>query len=270
MKFPQFWARVSNDSGKVHARGWSEDSQEKAHQDAANRLQRILTHLRNNDEPEHYSLYNNGGYICEEVIERLHLDEQEVGIVSRNAYGCRVLNSEQVLFIDIDFPRKGCFFSLFSSRKSPEEKILKRVEKWHQENDHYSLRLYQTFAGCRLIIMNRLFNDRMKEAVQLMQELGADPLYIRLCQQQQCFRARLEPKYWRLGLKDAPPGRFPRNAEAAEAMRGWLATFETASRGHSTCHLLEEFGAIPALPEAQFLADWHEMQTRAGEELTLA
>ncbi len=47
MKFPTFWARVSNPRGTVIARGWSENSLEEATSRAQDRLQRILHALKN-------------------------------------------------------------------------------------------------------------------------------------------------------------------------------------------------------------------------------
>ena len=53
-------------------------------------------------------------------------------------------------------------------------------------------------------------------------------------------------------------------------MQNWLSNYDLAARGYSVCHLLDEFGDAQPLPQAQFIADWHELQTRAGEQLPLA
>ena len=60
--------------------------------------------------------------------------------------------------------------------------------------------LYETPNGVRVLALHRTFQPRSDEVTRLFSELGADPAYSRLCRLQACFRTRVSPKPWRIGL----------------------------------------------------------------------
>ena len=114
MRFAKFWTVAQNPKGSVSARGWSDSSQEEADRNAAVRLERILAWLRNrNDDLDRYS-YVIDNAICEEVLHRIENGRgAEIAVISRNAYGSKILNSKNVMIVDIDvestIPRPGFF-----------------------------------------------------------------------------------------------------------------------------------------------------------------
>jgi hypothetical protein len=103
-----------------------------------------------------------------------------------------------------------------------------------------------------------------------MATLGADPQYVKLCQVQKSFRARLTPKPWRIGMEN-PPVTFPYESAADEAaMRAWESRYEAASQGHATCRFVEEMGGGGEDPQVTALRILHDDRTRATSGLPLA
>lgn len=84
-------------------------------------------------------------------------------------------------------------------------------------------------------VLGRL-TDEIKDANQ------SDILYMRLCQAQESFRARLTPKPWRCGVKN-PPNRFPWEQPSQENLfRSWQQQYEQSSTRFGVCHLVRELG----------------------------
>ena len=103
-------------------------------------------------------------------------------------------------------------------------------------------RLYRTLAGLRLVLTDRSYDPCAAETVQLLEELQSDPLYVRLTQNQECFRARLTPKPWRCRCAK-PPATYPwTSVEKEQAQRAWEQTYAECARGYATCELLHQAG----------------------------
>ena len=74
--------------------------------------------------------------------------------------------------------------------------------------------------------------------------LEVDPLYVKLCKVQQCFRARLSPKPWRIGM-NAPDNstRFPRKSkELDKKLNDWLLNYENKAKQFATVKHLKTLG----------------------------
>lgn len=280
MKFPRFWARVSNPRGTVVARGWSENSLEEATARAQERLQRILHALNNRRSFElglERYVYEVDSVICEEVIQRISHNAQEIAVISRNAYGSLILNARRMMFVDVDFPpppRIKWLARLFSrksdSHPDPQRQTLERLRQWQASNAQFTLRLYRTYAGIRAIVVNRSFDSVDEGAIALMTDLHCDELYVRLCQSQACFRARLNPKPWRVGMKN-PPAAFPFGTDAdRQAFQTWLDEKTSKSESFSVCEFLETLGSGELLEEHRPLVELHDSYCCHTEKLPLA
>lgn len=273
MRFPKFWAKVWNQAHTVAANGWSELSQQDAQNQAQDRLGRILTLLRSRKMLDNYH-YLTHDVIREEVLERFDYQGKELCVVSRNSYGAVVLNATKVLFIDIDVPLDfnpfAPLFNLFRKQKPKDnfEKTLDNIRDWQAKNSHYSLRIYRTHSGFRCIVLNNIFED-MTEATSILKQLGSDKLYILLCEKQQCFRARLTPKPWRLGL-----GRlyfnFPYDEVNLSMMTNWLDEYNKALPAYAVCHLVENLGETQLHPEVEFVLSLHDQLCSLDTNLPLA
>ena len=280
MKFPKYWTRAYNSTKKVVARGWSEVSQEEAECNAQARLRRILAALK---PPRSFDLnleryeYVIDNVICEEVVDRIEQSGREIAVVSRNAYGALILNAAELMFVDIDFPkpsRRSYFFPSWFRRRPveppPEETALAAVHQWQSAHPDISLRVYRTFAGLRLIIVNRLFANVDDATVMIMQQLGSDALYVKLCRSQNCFRSRLSPKPWRIGM-DKLPAKFPfETSEEQQAFEQWNAHYVSAADDYRVCRLVEVLGEAEPLEQHRGLVELHDRLCGVDHDRELA
>lgn len=256
---------MKNESGRVVARGWSETSQDEALANAKARLNRILDFLRSDKPLDDYQ-YVFDQVICEEVIDRIFDGNVEAAIISRNAYGALVMNTRRLMFIDIDLPkpmpslgeRIKSWFSRPTDTASPEQRTLDEIRRWQASHDQYTLRVYRTRAGLRLLVVNWCFDGADEAALRIMDELKSDRLYRRLCLAQQCFRARLSPKPWRVAA-GSPPAQFPFASEALERQfRDWLDRYMRLAAAFSVCHYVETLGHDSPHDRVLALIDHHD------------
>ena len=205
----------------------------------------------------------------EPVIEEVHNS-----VISRNAYGCLVLNTADVMFVDIDFPEKkpaGLLKSFFkTSEKNVQEETIEKIESWTSQNPQWGWRIYRTFAGLRLLATNGVFAPDVPDTVAVFEALGADPLYRTLCKVQKCFRARLTPKPWRCDLQ-APSVRWPwASDDEARNFSAWQNHYEKSASSFATCQLIKIIGNPIVHPSVQPIVDLHDRLSRVGTDLPLA
>jgi hypothetical protein len=288
MKTPKFWSRVTASGstargGEVAFSCWrsSELSEADAHESALAAAKRVVDALSAGRKLGRYP------YGClplrEEVVNDLRDgDGNRIAVVTRNLYGSLVLNAERVMFVDIDFPPVGAgeatkhFFArlLGRARPSPEsqraEKARAEIEQFVAAAPGWGLRLYRTCAGLRGIVTHDLFDPKSQATLDALEQMGSDPLYIRLCKAQECFRARLTPKPWRCGHRHNTI-RFPiEDAGLARQFEKWKSAYDDRQRGYATCRFLGHLGSSDAHAEVAKVIELHDFATRASEPLTLA
>ncbi len=152
----------------------------------------------------------------------------------------------------------------------PGSAAMDRLRRWVASHPDWRVRVYRTHSGLRYLVTHALFTPTDPEAQAAMTALGADPQYIKLCQVQKSFRARLTPKPWRIGMEN-PPATFPfEDAGAEAAMREWESRYEAASQGRATCRFVEEMGGGAEHPQVTQLRTLHDERTRATSGLPLA
>jgi hypothetical protein len=107
-------------------------------------------------------------------------------------------------------------------------------------------------------------------AKRILEELESDPLYRRLCESQECFRARLTPKPWRISIEN-PPARFPfADTNEETNYRRWLEDYEQKQSEYSTCHFIEQLGSGKTHPALEPFVKLHDELTRCDSEWPLA
>ena len=145
-----------------------------------------------------------------------------------------------------------------------------RLEQFLDENYHWSLRLYRTRAGLRALVTHDLFDPAADATLAVLRSVGSDPLYVRLCKAQNCFRARLTPKPWRCGHK-ANPVRWPmENGDQQARFQRWQSRYDAMQSRYATCRFLETLGNNRVLPEVARIIEVHDRVTRCEEPLELA
>src|SRR5688572_18341267 len=63
---------------------------------------------------------------------------------------------------------------------------------------------------------------------------SVDPVYRRMCRNQRCFRARVSPKPWRIGLTEhlrPRPGVWPVKPERLPQRNEWIRRYESQAGG---------------------------------------
>lgn len=201
--------------------------------------------------------------IREEIIQEL----DPKNIVSRNRYGALVLNSETTMFLDIDLPRPGLFARLLG-RADPErakQKLLAAFEKKAASYRGLSFHVYETYNGFRAIVTGRDFQADSADTKRMFRDFQVDPTYAYFCLRQQCFRARLTPKAFRMKCKTHRVV-YPRNEEEEARHREWVAVYEEACKRFGVCRFVRTLGT----GSRTAVIDFHDRVTKAHEAATLA
>lgn len=274
MKFAKYWSEVSVavdeaifGINKLSAWGASNEDATQAGikaQERATILRQLVS--RGVDAFREYEYWN--GYIREEVLDEITNEDGHVlAVLTRNCYGAIVLNTESVLFGDIDVVEPGFLSKLlqrFGKAKKDKAFFVSKVEQYQKQNPMYTIKVYETFAGLRFVVTNKVFENYSKSAKAIFTALGADPLYVKLCKAQSCFRARLTPKPWRIKL-DRPPSRFPRQEQSEiNDFTSWVQNYEAASRAVSTVKLVAVFGNDFEHPDVARVLAVHDRYSCTG------
>jgi len=186
------------------------------------------------------------------------------------------------LFVDIDFPQiRGDGFLdtiklIFSPKlRGAKQEALKQqtiasVERWWQQNLNFSFRLYLTPEGLRLLFTDQLYDPTSEETSKLFQQLGADPLYVRLTENQNGFRARLTPKPWRCDFKK-PPNTYPwDDTQAEQRYRDWQQQYSKATTNFRACKLHQAYGEPAEIDSIQSIVRYHDHQAKIADNVPLA
>jgi hypothetical protein len=240
----------------------------------------LADRLRRGDFPERHHGYYPGRPFREPVLREIKNEAGEVAAaVTRNSYGCLVLNTSRVMFVDVDLPepkRSGGFLKrLFGKPETtpavdPANDAIVRAEMWARQHQEWGWWIYRTRAGLRLLATHAVFDPVVAAGDGVFDALGADPLYRQLCKAQKCFRARLTPKPWRCGVHDKPE-RWPWLEPRAEArFNKWEMAYRAKSANWATCKLVRKVGSTDIHPEVQLILGVHDEATRAESELPLA
>lgn len=288
MNIPAYWSKATAEKADLKGHPvsfscWrsSNHSHEDAYESALEAAQRALRALTAGRQLDRYTY--DSVPLREETVEKFTNSQGDVvAAVTRNAYGCLVLNADQMMFIDIDFPSvsfgesvRHLFARLFNKLAVPpvvrrESEARERLEEFLGNNHRWGVRLYRTFAGLRAVVTHDLFDPGAEAVLTVLRQVGADPLYVRLCKGQQCFRARLTPKPWRCG-HTANCIAWPWENEDQQAQfRQWQSEYDKKHRSYATCRFLGSFGSEHVHSELAALIEVHDHLTRCTEPLELA
>lgn len=291
------WSEVSQEAAEAHARERAEEA-----------LRRLLSgeYVRNRDPKVVYG-GAHGLPIREQVILRKGPD-----VVTRNAYGARCLNVPDVLFADIDRdqqPIRGCAAMIvlgvtvvvavllavlevphavpvatiallalaamawWNSRATSHEQLLRHVQQYAASRPNVRFAVYETPAGLRVLALHRTFDPGSDEVQTLFLALRTDRIYARMCALQACFRARVSPKPWRMGMAEhirPRPGIWPVRVERRPEREAWIARYEELARGFAACRFLGVYGSGPVDPRCAEVQRMHDEMCCSDSDLPLA
>lgn len=284
MKIPRYWAKKTQQV--INLRGntfslicwrWSDVSFEEANLQAQKAIFEIARKIRNNEKLDRYSYGERP--LREEIIEIIKNGEREpTAIITRNTYGALVLNTAKVMFVDIDFEREGLrdrFVSVIrklvgQSSLNQEALHLRNIESWVRRHPHWGIRVYRTLAGLRCLVTHDVFDPTQANTIEVLESFQCDPLYIKLCRNQESFRARLTPKPWRCGIETLPI-KYPWfSDEEEQSYRQWEERYSKASSNYTACKLIREIGNKRLHPEVEIIQSLHDKYTCSSENLKLA
>lgn len=294
MNFPKFWALGKKEGCACwrSSEGSFQEAKRSADQAAASLFERWKHGALRAASSASRSYEYGVGLLREEPLEEIRDSRGEIlGVLTRNAYGSLILNTSQVMFVDIDIAEtkktsgtSGGFLSkLFGGGKVPPPgdqdpflKILQATKDWVRANSRWSFRVYRTRAGVRLLATNGLVDPQSKEAESVFKALGADPLYQGLCRRQKSFRARVSPKPWRCH-STYPPERWPfidengeSDAKAATKFQSWLADYDKRASKFASCRYIETVGSQEIHPEIAPVVAMHDDLSKSKTDFLLA
>ena len=240
MKYFKFWTKesvkitVDGEVKEIHLIVGSNESKADAAECAKMRAKIIETRIAGKSAHEEYEVA-----IKEHVADIM----DEKNVITVNRYGAEVLNTSQYTILDLDeYPVD--FLDLFKPiRKLPKKERI--VAKFHQKLAKYpelgsDFRIYETAKGVRII--GKKYVDPVGAGFfSLMKPFRVDWIYQMMCRKQECYRARLTPKPFRIHMK---PIRIksPLDCET-EAYLQWAKDYNYRSTAFSVVKLLETIGS---------------------------
>ena len=165
-------------------------------------------------------------------------------------------------------------------------------------------RLYKTPAGFRIIVTHDTVLPNNEVVAEWFAYFHADANYARLCQTQQCFRARLTAKPWRMvevieqnkmekdipsrdfffidldlddasinALDDEEYVEFEQQQAQLIARQQWIEAYDNFAKNYRSCQYIESFAsrdsklAQTAIDE---FIEWHDTSCQVDKDLPLA
>jgi len=157
--------------------------------------------------------------------------------------------------------------------KDPVRWAICRAGEWCESRRDWLVAVYETPAGARLLPLHSTFDAGEESTFEFMDYLRADPLYVRMCRLQKCFRARVSPKPWRVGV----PGHFPaggtwpvRDPKKLARREAWLREYDERVGDYASCRVIETVGRGRRDPRVEEIRRRHDELSRADSRLELA
>ena len=155
----------------------------------------------------------------------------------------------------------GIFNSIkFRLNGSPEKIALQTIKKVSKLDPGLHLRVYKTPMGFRVLVMNRTFSPRQNTTIKLLNKFCSDRIYTLMCKNQNCFRARITPKPWRIDMDRLRPvpGVWPVKKKHMEKRKKWVDEYIKKSQHYSSCHFVMQLGSNTVSPEVEYIRKLHD------------
>ncbi|MFN7155313.1 MAG: hypothetical protein ACK4OE_16645 [Acidovorax sp.] len=143
----------------------------------------------------------------------------------------------------------------------PQAAAMARLRAFLQDQPAWAVRVYRTPAGLRLLATQGPVAPGSEQAQAFFNAVGADPLYVRMCENQHCFRARLTGKPWRMGIEKhlrPRPGVWPVSADRLPVRQAWVRHYDTRAQDFAACAWIETVGSGVVHPAVQPVVDLHD------------
>lgn len=264
MRINRHWHKVEENRQiedkdyRLIAWGGSLASKDEAARNARGRLKEVVNRLMEMVPSWSYDYQNSE--IREPIIEESDANsDNPAWVITRNRYGALILNVADVAFIDIDYKPKGCLLPFLNETK---EKLLNRIYSILERSD-IDAQVYETFAGYRLLVTNKRILPNSYDGIQLLEQFKADKLYATLCRKHECYRARLTPKPFRIGVKQ--PNVTVTNYKDS-AVERWVAQYTRESSAYAVCKLTRPSQSRPSHPTIAEIMKIHDTYCLASDK----
>lgn len=179
----------------------------------------------------------------------------------------------------------ACLAAVFTHKvkaKSKEKREAETLQNMHDDclnlvkahavqNPKWNWRVYRTPHGMRLLATHNTFDPRSDDVQACFDFFKADYLYASMCKLQNCFRARVSPKPWRIDMYALEPRTvWPLGEKAKEKRDAWVTTYDALARNYASCRYLCDVGSGTVCAEAKQVVLAHDEKARALVNLSLA
>jgi hypothetical protein len=154
-----------------------------------------------------------------------------------------------------------------------EKRARRRIHKWLTVHPEWRIAVYRTPAGLRLLALHKRYSARSDEVREFFTILGTDPIYARMCVAQNCFRARLTGKPWRMGVPDSGrirTGAWPVHESVLPIRNRWIEGYERLAPAFAACQFEEILGSHQEDSGARAVRELHDELSGAQTERPLA
>lgn len=162
---------------------------------------------------------------------------------------------------------------LVNATGGDEPRARQRLERFLSAHPHWYVRLYRTPAGLRVLALHQTFDPLDPAVAECFRALGTDPIYVLMCLRQRCFRARVSPKPWRIGIDQRlkpRPGVWPIDPARLPERRAWIANYDRAATNFASCQFIAALGSGTVHPAAAAVQRLHDDLCQATRALPIA
>jgi hypothetical protein len=188
----------------------------------------VLSAVNDKDLQEKWWYDYSGCMDMEPIIQTSASPKRSGWFITRNRFGALVLNTKNVMFVDVDCIDLG----LDNKQKSLEKrKCLSKIKNFLRKQS-IDAAIFETHSGYRVLVTDREVSPNSYEAYGLMMLIDADPLYRILCERQKCYRARLNPKPFRIGVPEIV---VKEHTVSRKETKEWISLYNKVSMEYSVC-----------------------------------
>jgi hypothetical protein len=115
--------------------------------------------------------------------------------------------------------------------------------------------LYRTPAGARAIRLDTVMDPTSHDSDALQAHLAGDPTYRQMCRRQACYRARVTPKPWRIGLERLRGAGWP---TPNHRLADWVTQYDRVRAAWGACAWIQDVGQGDAQVRPSALRELHD------------
>ncbi len=161
--------------------------------------------------------------------------------------------------------------SIVNSKGGSEEIARDRINHFVKKNPGWNVRVYRTPLGIRMMATHQLFSPIDPIVDTCFKEIAADPRYASMCQRQACFRARVSPKPWRIGIeRRIGGGVWPIAENQIQNRIHWIKDYELISQAFASCTFIESVGSGTIHHEVREVVELHDRLCQSNSNLPIA